>query len=166
MSKKSFANQIAAHLAPTTTPVNNTVTVGGVTLTAEQFAALTAIVQGIAPAATPAPAAQPARRGRKAKAEAPAVAPVIPISAPVAPAAVPAPAVPVTDSELLAQAKVNECHRAAKAAVKAAGLAWNGKKGAESKGGKFTPGYWTTYWAGYNSHAKVIGIPESTPPTK
>lgn len=160
---KSFATQIAAHLAPTA-PVTHTVNFGGreVVLSQEQFEALGTLIGIAVPAAapTPAPAAKPTRRGRKAKAEAPAVAPVIPIAAP---AAIPAPAVPSTDSELLAAAKVQQCHYAAKAAVKAAGLAWNGVKGPGSKGGRFDnpQRYWDCYWAGYNAKAREIGVPES-----
>jgi hypothetical protein len=80
-----------------------------------------------------------------------------------APAAKPAKA-PVGDEALLANAKRDACFKAAKAACKAAGLAWNGVKGEGSKGGKFEnpAAYWAVYWAGFNAKATELGIPTQT----
>lgn len=179
---KSFAN-VAATLPSATPAVQpaqlfTLVNPAGIAVqvTQEQLAALFAPASQPAPTATVTPIGQPTKKrpGRKSNAqkaaEAAALAatsqPAIPVAAPTAQPVAPVVPAIVSDAERLFNAKVQDCYSAAKAAVKAAGLAWNGKKGAESKGGKFTPGYWPTFWAGYNAKARELGIPESNPPAK
>jgi len=153
MTKNSSAAFFANHIAPKlSAQVDPMVTLpGGATMKLSDYLKVTE--------AATAPAKKPASR----KAPAPVAT------------------LPVTKSEPVVQSgpvdyelagKKNACFKAAKAAVRAAGLAWNGKSGAESKGGEYSKvpeertAYWTAYWAGYNAKAVELGIPVSTPPAK
>lgn len=146
-ARKTFANTVAPTLAA---PIENpmiSVEIGGqmVKMTLKDLLALQAA------ATAPAP-----KSAAKAKRNVPA-----PEGAPV----VSAPVVPV---DFTLDGKEKACFAAAKAAVKAAGLAWNGVKGPGSKGGRFDQPtkYWAAFWAGYNAKAVELGIPVKAPPAK
>lgn len=145
-------NKFATVVAPTLATVSPTVSAPNidpnkmVTMSYGDLLAALAAARGEAPAAAPAKAP----KTRKTPAQVP-VTQVAPTAAPVASGPI----------DFALKGKEAECYRAAKAAVKTAGLAWNGVKGQGSKGGKFENPklYWATYWAGYNAKAIELGIP-------
>lgn len=146
--KTSFAAIVAPTLV---TPTATATPDGMIHLTQEQFN--NAIAAALA--ALTAPAAAPAKAPKTRKTPATTTVNVTPVTTP---AAAPVSSGPI---DFALKGKEQECYRAAKAAVKAAGLAWNGIKGAGSKGGKFENPklYWATYFDGYNAKAAELGIP-------
>ena len=151
--KTAFATSVVPTLVavPAVTPPAN----GMVSMTPEQFeaamkAAVTAAMASFqAPAAAP---VAPAKAPKTRKAPVTTTVNVTPVTAaPVASGPI----------DFALAGKTAVCYKAAKSAVKAAGLTWNGVKGEGSKGGKYENPklYWATYWAGFNTKAAELGVP-------
>jgi hypothetical protein len=60
----------------------------------------------------------------------------------------------------VAKAKEAECYKAARDAVKAAGLNYDPKTKTGGKFGANREAYWTAFWAGFNAKAVSVGIPQ------
>jgi hypothetical protein len=100
-------------------------------------------VPAVKPATTKAPASKPA----VVKAQAPVVAKSEPV-------------------DFVAKAKETECYKAARAATKAAGLAYDAKTnpngGKYSKDAEVRGAFWTCFWNAFNAKATELGIPVRT----
>ena len=104
-------------------------------------------VPAVKPATTKAPASKPA----VVKAQAPVVAGPVAKSEPV---------------DFVAKAKETECYKAARAATRAAGLAYDAKTnpngGKYSKDAEVRGAFWTCFWNAFNAKATELGIPVRT----
>lgn len=100
-------------------------------------------VPAVKPATTKAPASKPA----VVKAQAPVVAGPVAKSEPI---------------DFVAKAKEAECFKAARAATKAAGLAFDPQTKTGGKYGSNREAYYTAFWAGFNAKATELGIPVRT----
>ena len=98
-----------------------------------------------------------------AASEVPAVKPATTKAPASKPAVVKAQA-PVVD--FVAKAKETECYKAARAATKAAGLAYDAKTnpngGKYSKDAEVRGAFWTCFWNAFNAKATELGIPVRT----
>lgn len=153
--KTSFATLVAPTL--NVTPVTPTAN-GMISLTPEQLNKAITDAVAAAMASLQAPAAAPVTPAKAPKSRKAPVTTTVNVTPVATPVAAPVASGPI---DFALKGKEQECYRAAKAAVKAAGLTWNGVKGEGSKGGKFEnpTAYWNAYWTGYNTKAVEIGAP-------
>ena len=142
--KATARNTFANHVAPTlTAPVSDvvSVTINGKVVSGSRQMILDILAGSeVKPAAATKPAVV------KAKA-----APVVT-----------APATKSEPIDFVAKAKETECFKAARAAAKAAGLAYDPQTKTGGKFGTNREAYYTAFWAGFNAKATEIGLPTRT----
>jgi hypothetical protein len=151
MTTKSTARSLRSIVANNTAPEVVSVIINGKSVSGSRDMILALLAGSEVPATKPATTKAPASKPAVVKAQAPVVAGPVAKSEPV---------------DFVAKAKETECYKAARAATKAAGLAYDAKTnpngGKYSKDAEVRGAFWTCFWNAFNAKATELGIPVRT----